>query len=208
VTFKRLFESFQDLIKTARMTQRRILIVEDDADSAGVLQAYLKCDGFSIAIAPDGGRAVDMYRQWKPDLVVLDEMLPVLSGTDVLTAIRRSGDTPVIMLTAVADEPDKVGALRYGADDYVVKPCSPNEVVARVHAVLRRTSASRMPAKLLRYQHLVVDLDAVVAHVEDTVRGTAVLDLTPTEFNLLVTLLRAPLKGIHAGGIAGGLPPR
>jgi two-component system, OmpR family, response regulator AdeR len=194
VPFKRPFEYFQDLVKRMRMTQKRILIVEDDADSAAVLQAYLKRDGFSIAIAPNGGRAVDMYRQWKPDLVVLDVMLPVLSGTEVLTAIRRSGDTPVIMLTAVADVPEKVGALRYGADDYVVKPCSPNEVVARVHAVLRRARASGMPAKLLRYQHLVVDLDAVVARVEDTVRGPLVLDLTRTEFNLLVTLLRAPSK--------------
>src|ERR1700682_2634573 len=139
-------------------------------------------------------RAMEVHAQWKPDLVLLDVMLPKLSGTDVLSAIRRSGNTPVIMLTAVGDEPDKVGALRYGADDYVVKPCSPNEVVARVHAVLRRTDSSRAATHRLQHERLSVDLDAVVVCVEDPVHGPVVLDLTPTEFNLLVTLLKTPIK--------------
>ncbi len=176
------------------MTAKRILVVEDDADSASVLEAYLRRDGFKVALAEDGERGVEMHIQWKPDLVLLDVMLPKLSGTDVLSAIRRSSDTPVIMLTAVGDEPDKVGALRYGADDYVVKPCSPNEVVARVHAVLRRGGVNRLVANRLHYEGLSVDLAAVVARVEDPVRGLVTLELTPTEFNLLATLLKTPFK--------------
>ncbi|MDR3479976.1 MAG: response regulator [Burkholderiaceae bacterium] len=176
------------------MSGKRILVVEDDADSASVLEAYLQRDGFEVAIAADGQRAVEMHSRWEPDLVLLDVMLPKLSGTDVLSAIRRSGDTPVIMLTAVGDEPEKVGALRYGADDYVVKPCSPKEVVARVHAVLRRTSVAEKSVKRLRHGALIVDLDAVVASVENAQGGEVILDLTPTEFNLLAILLKAPTK--------------
>jgi len=104
------------------MSSKKILVVEDDADSASILEAYLRRDGFDVAIAGDGARAIQLHAQWKPDLVLLDVMLPKLSGTEVLSTIRRSGDTPVIMVTAMGDEPEKLGALRYGADDYVVKP--------------------------------------------------------------------------------------
>ncbi len=176
------------------MTVKRVLIVEDDADAASVLEAYLRRDGFDVAVAEDGQRGLEMHAQWKPDLVLLDVMLPKLSGTDVLSAIRRGSNTPVIMLTAVGDEPDKVGALRYGADDYVVKPCSPKEIIARVHAVLRRASANRIVTNRLQYENLSIDLDAVTVSVEDPVRGVVVLELTPTEFNLLVTLLKTPFK--------------
>ena len=169
-------------------------MVEDDADSASVLEAYLRRDGFQVEIAKDGERGVEMHAQWKPDLVLLDVMLPKLTGTDVLTQIRRSSETPVIMLTAVGDEPDKVGALRYGADDYVVKPCSPNEVMARVHAVLRRSGANRSATGRLQFERLSVDLDAVVACVADPAHGTITLDLTPAEFNILATLLKTPFK--------------
>ncbi|MDN5400753.1 MAG: response regulator [Pseudomonas sp.] len=124
------------------MSGKRILIVEDDADSANILEAYLLRDGYEVALAEDGQRGLDLYKSWQPDLILLDVMLPRLSGTEVLSAVRRSSDTPVIMVTAMGDEPEKLGALRYGADDYVVKPYSPREVVARVHAVLRRTTAT------------------------------------------------------------------
>jgi DNA-binding response OmpR family regulator len=176
------------------MASKRILVVEDDADSASVLEAYLRRDGFQVAIAKDGERGVQMHAQWKPDLVLLDVMMPKLTGTDVLSQIRRSSETPVIMLTAVGDEPDKVGALRYGADDYVVKPCSPNEVMARVHAVLRRSGANRPATGRLQFERLSVDLDAVVACVADPAHGTITLDLTPAEFNILATLLKTPFK--------------
>ncbi len=109
------------------MHAKKILLVEDDADSASILEAYLRRDGFDVAVAEDGQKAVALHAQWKPDLVLLDIMLPILGGTEVLSTIRRSSDTPVIMVTAMGDEPEKLGALRYGADDYVVKPYSPKE---------------------------------------------------------------------------------
>ena len=155
------------------MVGKRILVVEDDALSASTLEAYLRRDGFEVAIAEDGLRGVEMHSRWKPDLVLLDVMLPKLSGTEVLSAIRRLGDTPVIMVTAIGDEPDKLGALRYGADDYIVKPYNPKEVVARVVAVLRRTDSSRLISKdQLRDGALLVDLQTFTAHVEGLEQGS------------------------------------
>ena len=136
------------------MSGKRILIVEDDADSANILEAYLRRDGFEVALAEYGQRGLDLHKSWQPDLILLDVMLPRLSGTEVLCAVRRSSDTPVIMVTAMGDEPEKLGALRYGADDYVAKPYSPREVVARVHAVLRRTLGSQPVEQLLRHENL------------------------------------------------------
>lgn len=176
------------------MSGKRILIVEDDADSASILEAYLLRDGFEVALAEDGQRAMELHRQWNPDLILLDVMLPKKSGTEVLAAVRRSSDTAVIMVTAMGDEPEKLGALRYGADDYVVKPYNPKEVVARVHAVLRRTTYVRADEKNLRYKHLLVDLNGYTASIEHPDGETIPLDLTPTEFKLLTTLLATPAK--------------
>ncbi|SDI50125.1 DNA-binding response regulator, OmpR family, contains REC and winged-helix (wHTH) domain [Paraburkholderia steynii] len=176
------------------MLQKKIMVVEDDSDSASILDAYLRRDGFAVALSPDGRHAVQMFAQWKPDLVLLDVMLPGMSGTEVLSAIRRAGDAPVIMVTAIGDESDKVGALRYGADDYVVKPYNPREVVARVHAVLRRTGLLRPSGELLRYGRLAVNTLAVRASVEDESGAPHELTLTPAEFNLLATLLATPHK--------------
>jgi DNA-binding response OmpR family regulator len=176
------------------MSDKKILVVEDDLDSASILEAYLCKDGFVVSVAHDGESGLQRFNQWRPDLVLLDVMLPKLSGIDILSAIRRAGDIPVIMVTAIADEPDKLGALRYGADDYVVKPYSPKEVVARVHAVLRRTNPVRGGGGSLRHGRLCVDSQSFVATVEGSDGVTAALDLTPTEFNLLITLLRTPFK--------------
>ena len=177
------------------MVGKKVLVVEDDALSANTLEAYLRRDGFEVAIAEDGERGVEMHARWRPDLVLLDVMLPKLSGTEVLSIIRRLGNTPVIMVTAIGDEPEKLGALRYGADDYVVKPYNPKEVVARVVAVLRRTDAGVLaPKNQLRDGSLLVDLQTFTAHVEGVKMGVELFDLTPTEFNLLATLLRAPFK--------------
>lgn len=176
------------------MPPPRILIVEDDADSASILDAYLRKDGYCVAIAHDGSQAVRLYAQLHPDLVLLDLMLPEMNGTEVLSSIRRAGDTPVIIVTAIGDEPDKLGALRYGADDYVVKPYSPREVVARVHAVLRRSRPTSKANDVLRYGRLVVHRDAVQANVENEAGEPVALSLTPAEFNLLATLLRTPFK--------------
>lgn len=177
------------------MTDKRVLVIEDDAVSASTLEAYLRRDGFDVAIAEDGKRGIEVHSQWKPNLVLLDVMLPKFSGTEVLSSIRRASDTPVIMVTAIGDEPDKIGALRYGADDYVVKPYNPKEVVARVIAVLRRIGATRTePTNYLRDGSLTVNLQTYTAHVHDPKHGNTQLDLTPTEFNLLSTLLKTPFK--------------
>lgn len=175
-------------------TGKRVLIVEDDADSASILEAYLRRDGFEVEIARDGVQAVDLYASWRPDLVLLDLMLPRLSGTDVLSHIRRCGDTPVIMISAIGDEPEKLGALRYGADDYVVKPYSAKEVVARTHAVLRRWQPRVDAGSVLRHGPLTVDTGSFKAVIVDRAGRAHELELTPTEFHLLAIMLRAPFK--------------
>lgn len=171
------------------MGDKLILIVEDDADSASVLEAYLLRDGFAVILAEDGRQGLDLFQRERPDLVLLDMMLPRLGGTEVLAQIRRAGDTPVIMVTAIGDEPEKLGALRYGADDYVVKPYNPKEVVVRVHAVLRRCHQAPRDDRWLRHGALTVDLERFSATVE-----ARALELTPTEFGLLATLMRTPHK--------------
>ncbi|MBA1257360.1 response regulator [Pseudomonas oryzihabitans] len=171
------------------MGDKLILIVEDDADSASVLEAYLLRDGFAVVLAEDGRQGLELFQRERPDLVLLDMMLPRLGGTEVLAQIRRAGDTPVIMVTAIGDEPEKLGALRYGADDYVVKPYNPKEVVARVHAVLRRCHQAPHDDRWLRHGALTVDLERFSATVE-----ARALELTPTEFGLLATLMRTPHK--------------
>ncbi|AOE42746.1 response regulator transcription factor [Pantoea agglomerans] len=177
------------------MQSKRVLIIEDDADAAGVLEAYLKRENYEVMIAGDGPGGLDAARRWQPDLILLDIMLPGMNGTEVLAALRRRDDTPVIMVTAMGDAPDRIGALRYGADDYVVKPYHPGEVVARVQAVLRRSQQSQVPAaETLRWAGLVVDPVALTAVVDSDSTSPRRLDLTPTEFSLLVTLMRAPTR--------------
>ena len=173
------------------MQMKRVLIIEDDADAANVLEAYLQRENISVAIAGDGLTGLALAQSWKPDLVLLDVMLPGMNGTEVLTAIRRQGDVPVIMVTAMGDTPDKIGALRYGADDYVVKPYHPGEVVARVHAVLRRTSGPGQQQDLLSWQGLEVDREGLTARVNNAAGTPLWLELTPTEFALLTTLMQA-----------------
>lgn len=166
------------------MQSKRVLIIEDDADAAGVLEAYLKRENYEVMIAGDGPGGLDAARRWQPDLILLDIMLPGMNGTEVLAALRRRDDTPVIMVTAMGDAPDRIGALRYGADDYVVKPYHPGEVVARVQAVLRRSQQSQVPAaETLRWAGLVVDPVALTAVVDSDSASPRRLDLTPTEFS-------------------------
>ncbi|MEM0673729.1 response regulator [Dickeya oryzae] len=176
------------------MSLKRILIIEDDTDAASVLEAYLKRDNFQVLLASDGVGGLEMALRVKPDLILLDVMLPGMNGTEVLAALRRKSDIPVIMVTAMGDDTDKIGALRYGADDYVTKPYHPGEVVARVQAVLRRTSGAMMPGQTLSFGPLVVDQDAMLAVVTDTQGHSQPLELTPTEFSLLTTLLHAQTR--------------
>lgn len=176
------------------MNNRRVLIIEDDADAADVLKAYLMREGYTIEIAGNGLAGVERVERWKPDLILLDIMLPGLNGTEVLAAVRRTGNTPVIMISAMADVPDRIGALRYGADDYVVKPYHPGEVIARVQAVLRRSRSAVPLDEVLRWHGLEVNTTAMTAAM--TLPGNAAvgIDLTPTEFSLLVTMMRAPVR--------------
>lgn len=171
-----------------------VLIAEDEAEIADILIAYLQRSGLRTQHASDGQQALALHRELKPDLLLLDVQMPVLDGWKVLSEIRSRGDTPVIMLTALDQDIDKLMGLRLGADDYVVKPFNPAEVVARVQAVLRRTRGSA-PAntQVLRVGAFQIDLDSHEASVQrDGQQQT--LELTLTEFKLLACLMRAPKR--------------
>ena len=175
------------------LNQKLVLVVEDEPDIAGVLDAYLRRDGLRTAIASDGVKALALFQQVRPDLVLLDIHLPGLDGLDVLRTIRNVDQTPVIMVTALADDVDKLLGLRLGADDYVIKPFNPAEVVARVRAVLRR-SAAPTPSARIRVGNLEIDEHehVALAHVEG---GRVVpLPLTLTEFRLLACLAAQPRR--------------
>jgi len=163
----------------------KILVVDDEPQIVELLRSYLERDGFTVVQAADGEAALGAVRAGQPDLVLLDLMLPRLDGREVCRRIREAGTTPVIMLTARDEETDKLLGLELGADDYITKPFSPREVVARVRAVLRR--GSREGATLIRAGDLTIDLRA---H-EVTLSGRRV-ELTPTEFRLLETLAGHP----------------
>ncbi|HAT24046.1 MAG TPA: DNA-binding response regulator [Pantoea septica] len=178
------------------MQSKNILIVEDDVDAAEVLEAYLRRGNYTVRVAADGPSGLEQAQRWRPDLILLDVMLPGLNGTEVLAKIRRSSDVPVIMLTAMGDTPDRIGALRYGADDYVVKPYHPGEVVARVQAVLRRTTGRIPQEEVLRWQGLEVDTGAMTVIVTNSKGRIVSVDVTPTEFALLVTMMRAPSRAL------------
>lgn len=165
-----------------------ILIVEDDADVVRVARAYLERDGFAVAVESDGAAGLRRALADPPALILLDWMLPVQSGLDVLRQLRREASTPVILLTARADEMDRVIGLELGADDYVVKPFSPRELVARVRAVLRRSNGPAAVEDEV-VEHGPLRLDAV--RRQATVDGRP-LTLTTLEFDLLHTFLRAP----------------
>lgn len=176
------------------MKKDRILVVEDDEDSAQVLMAYLNREGFEALHVADGMVALAEHARWHPDLILLDVMLPGLDGYKVMSAIRQHAQTPVIMVTAVGDTARRINSLLYGADDYVVKPYNPGEVMARVHAVLRRwRSQTVAPRQELRHEALIVDVEASEARVHDGDRVQA-LELTRTEFGLLAMLMGTPTR--------------
>ncbi|KWT72995.1 Two-component response regulator [Hyphomicrobium sulfonivorans] len=166
------------------------LIVEDDAEVAEILEAYLIREGLRTARATDGATAIELHGRLKPDIVLLDIKMPKANGYQVLAAIRQRGETPVIMVTALDEDLDKLQALRIGADDYVVKPFNPLEVVARVKAVLRRTLGQKL-ATTLRIGRLEIDESSHVAFLDVAERGRLRLDLTLTEFRILAHMARA-----------------
>jgi DNA-binding response OmpR family regulator len=167
----------------------RILVVEDDPKTSALVRLYLESAGYEVAVAADGRRGLAAARERPPDLVVLDVMLPGIDGLAVCRALRTESEVPVILLTARTTEEDKLRGLDLGADDYVTKPFSPRELVARVRAVLRRATLREPAGGLaeLRFQGLVLDLAGRA--VEAAGRPVA---LTPSELRLLETLARAP----------------
>ncbi len=165
----------------------KILVVDDEAKIVKLVRAYLEQAGYSVVVAEDGQTALIQSRREKPDLVILDLGLPGIDGLDVARTLRREGDTPIIMLTARVDDTDRIIGLELGADDYVAKPFNPRELVARVRAVLRRTTGAAAPVEILRGRDLVLDASAHLV----TLAGQP-LDLTPTEFDLLQVFMQNP----------------
>jgi len=167
---------------------QKILVVDDEAQIVRVLRGYLEKTGYNVLTAYDGKEALRIARQERPDLVVLDLMLPEMDGLDVCRALRRQTNTPIIMLTARVEETDKLIGLELGADDYVTKPFSPREVVARVRAVLRRTYPSAIEEQDVLS---VADLRLDAARRQFWV-GDREVELTPSEFEILRVMMRSP----------------
>ena len=167
----------------------KVLVVEDDRNIAGLLEIYLKKEGYKVDVAYDGGEGLAMYRAIQPDLVLLDVMMPVMDGLGVCKAIRAESQTPIIMLTAKSEIDDKVNGLKVGADDYITKPFEMQEVLARIEAVLRRSNGVAAPSKArkLSFDKLTIDMDAF----ELTVDGKKV-DTPPKEMELLFYLASSP----------------
>jgi two-component system alkaline phosphatase synthesis response regulator PhoP len=164
-----------------------ILVVDDEPRIAKVARDYLEQSGFSVITAGDGTTAVAAARREKPDLVVLDLNLPGMDGLDVCRVLRRESDVPIIMLTAREDEADRLIGLELGADDYITKPFSPRELVARTRAVLRRVQGNIQNTGVIRSGDLEIDLVGF-----RVMRGRELLSLTRTEFNLLAILAGHP----------------
>lgn len=176
-------------------TNPKILVADTDNAAALHLQGYMRRRGFLVAVAGDGEHAIQLHRHWRPDLVLLDILLPTRSNLDVLAAIGKEGDTPVIVLTEVSSELAKIGALLHGADDYVVKPCGSAEIVARIKAVLRRIVPRPQQPEMVIHGRIMIDTVAMQAKViELTGDAYVALDLTQAEFNLLLTMVRSPYR--------------
>jgi DNA-binding response OmpR family regulator len=179
---------------------KRILVVEDEMQIARNLRDYLQAAGYGVTVVADGEAALASARGERPDLVVLDLGLPGIDGLDVARELRRNANTPIVMLTARGDEADRIVGLELGADDYLVKPFSPKELVARVRAVLRRAAGAGRGADVLRAADVEVDVPRMRARVN----GRAV-ELTPTEFELLATLMREPGRVFTRGQLLDAL---
>ena len=166
---------------------RTVMVVDDEPKIVQLARDYLEHAGFAVVVAHDGRAALATARAEKPDLVVLDLGLPLLDGLDVARALRGESNVPIVMLTGRSEESDKLVGLELGADDYVTKPFSPKELVARVRAVLRRTERPRSETEVIRVGDVTLDIPRMRTTVADRV-----VDLTPTEFQLVATMAREP----------------
>ncbi|MBI2873727.1 MAG: response regulator transcription factor [Firmicutes bacterium] len=167
--------------------ETKILVVDDDPNIREVIRLYLERAGYRLDLAADGPEALAAFRRGQPDLVVLDLMLPGIDGWRVCETIRAESDCPVIMLTARGEPSERVEGFRLGADDYVVKPFDPNELVARIQAVLRRAGSDAGSPQLMRFGDLEIDPQAYALR-----RAGRVLKLPPREFELLCFMTRHP----------------
>ena len=164
-----------------------VLIVEDELQIARIVRDYLEHEGFQVEHAADGDAALAAVRRANPDLIVLDLRLPKRDGLDVAREVRRFSEVPIVMVTARGEEADRVAGLELGADDYIVKPFSPRELVARIRAVLRRIDVHRGAPEVREVGDLRIDIDKMRTTV-----GERSVDLTPTEFQLLTAMMRQP----------------
>ena len=169
---------------------KRVVVVDDEPSVQEVVRAYLEKDGYHVFVAGSGGEGLALAERIKPGLIVLDLMLPDRSGEDICREIRSRSDVPILMLTAKASEDERVEGLALGADDYLVKPFSPRELVARVRAILRRTQGTETPlVGTLSYDDGALAIDTIAHEVR---RDGELVELTPNEYKLLVTLARYP----------------
>jgi len=166
---------------------KTILVADDTASLRRMVQSYLTQEGFRVVTAADGSEALSVARHEHPDLILLDLMMPNMSGYEFIRAYSKEGQAPIIVLTAKLEENDKVLGLELGADDYVTKPFSPRELTARVRAVLRRASKEPFEPDLLRVADMTLDRNGRIVMV-----GDRQVDLTPSEFDLLATVMAAP----------------
>ncbi len=166
---------------------KKILVVEDEKKLVNILRGYLEQAGFAVLTAYDGQQGLTVFRHDKPALVLLDLNLPKVDGLDVCRAIRKESNTPVIMLTARVEEADRLVGLELGADDYISKPFSPREVVARVRAVLRRTEGESARPETITAGDLTIDLTKHTVRIKERA-----VELTPTEFDLLSVVMQNP----------------
>jgi DNA-binding response OmpR family regulator len=166
---------------------KTILVVDDEQRLVSVVKAYLEQEGFRVVTASNGRDAIHVARQEKPDLIILDIMMPEMDGYEFLRTHHKERDTPVIMLTAKVADDEKVIGLELGADDYVTKPFKPRELIARVRAVLRRVGKTEPVAEILRVGEITLDRDSHTVKVKDQF-----VNLTPSEFDLLAALMSSP----------------
>jgi len=166
---------------------KKILVVDDEKRIVEILQAYLERDGYQVIAAYDGRSALELARSNSPDLIILDLMLPEVSGWDVCRELRRESDVPIIMLTARDDTTDKIVGLELGADDYVTKPFDPKEIISRARAVLRRSDVKTVSKSTIKVGEIMIDTNKRLVR-----RGDRNIELTPIEFDLLRVMAENP----------------
>jgi two-component system alkaline phosphatase synthesis response regulator PhoP len=168
---------------------KKILVVDDEPQILKVLKAFIENAGYQVVISMDGRSAFSTFQMEKPDFVILDLNLPGMDGLEVCRAIRKESNVPLLMLTARSEEADKLIGLEMGADDYIVKPFSPREIVARIRTIMRRTTPEETKPEVIQVGDVVMNLEKHTIKVADRL-----IDLTPTEFEIVLTLARQPQR--------------